>query len=55
MLLFDAIQAGAVGSEVYDVCCDVLEKAGYETTRGWKKGDQGNDSWSWAWSGFADT
>jgi len=34
---FDAIQAGAVGSQVYDVCCDVLEKAGYETTRGGKK------------------
>jgi len=33
----DAIQAGAVGSHVYDVCCDVLEKAGYETTRGGKK------------------
>jgi len=33
----DAIQAGAVGSQVYDVCCDVLEKAGYETTRGGKK------------------
>ncbi len=33
----DAIQAGAVGSHVYDVCCDVLEKAGYETTKGGKK------------------
>jgi len=33
----DAIQAGAVGRHVYDVCCDVLEKAGYETTRGGKK------------------
>ena len=32
----DAIQAGALGSQVYDVCCDVLEKAGYETTRGGK-------------------
>ena len=30
----DAIQAGAIGSQVYDVCCDILEKAGYETTRG---------------------
>jgi Xaa-Pro aminopeptidase len=26
-----------LGSHVYDVCCDVLEKAGYETTRGGKK------------------
>jgi len=34
---FDAIQSGALGSQVYDVCCDVLEKAGYETTRGGKK------------------
>lgn len=33
----DAIYSGAVGSQVYDVCCDVLEKAGYETTRGGKK------------------
>jgi len=33
----DAIQAGALGSQVYDVCCDVLERAGYETTRGRKK------------------
>ena len=32
----DAIQAGALGSQVYEVCCDVLEKAGYETTRGGK-------------------
>jgi len=33
----DAIQAGALGNHVYDVCCDVLEKAGYETTRNGKK------------------
>ncbi len=33
----DAIQAGALGSHVYDVCCDVLERAGYETTRRGKK------------------
>ena len=33
----DAIQAGALGSHVYDMCCDILEKAGYETTRGGKK------------------
>ncbi len=33
----DAIQAGALGSDIYDVCCDVLEKAGYETTRGGKQ------------------
>lgn len=29
----DAIHSGALGSVVYDVCCDVLEKAGYQTTR----------------------
>jgi len=33
----DAIKAGALASHVYDICCDVLEKAGYETTRGGKK------------------
>jgi Xaa-Pro aminopeptidase len=33
----DAVQDGALGSDVYDVCCDVLEKAGYETTRGGKQ------------------
>ena len=33
----DAIKAGRVGSEVYNMCCDVLEKAGYATTRGGKK------------------
>ena len=33
----EAIKAGALGSRVYDVCCNVLEKAGYETTRGGKK------------------
>jgi len=33
----DAIESGALGSDVYDVCCDVLEKAGYETTRGGKQ------------------
>ncbi len=33
----DAIQAGVLGSDVYDVCCNVMEKAGYETTRGGKQ------------------
>jgi Xaa-Pro aminopeptidase len=37
----DVIQAGAVGSRVYDVCCDVLEKAGYKTTRKGKKVTRG--------------
>jgi Xaa-Pro aminopeptidase len=33
----DTIQAGILGSRVYEICCGVLEKAGYETTRGGKK------------------
>ncbi len=37
----DAIQAGALGNEVYDVCCDILEKSGYETIRNGKKISQG--------------
>jgi Xaa-Pro aminopeptidase len=37
----DDIRAGAAGSHVYDVCCNVLEKAGYKTTRGGKKVTRG--------------
>jgi Xaa-Pro aminopeptidase len=37
----DAIQAGAPANQVYDVCCDVLKRAGYETTRGGKKVTKG--------------
>jgi Xaa-Pro aminopeptidase len=33
----DALKAGALGSDLYNLCCDVLEKAGYETTRGGKQ------------------
>ena len=33
----DALHAGALGSDLNDVCCDVLEKAGYETVRGGKR------------------
>lgn len=33
----DAIRAGASGNEVYDICCDIIEKSGYETTRNGKK------------------
>jgi Xaa-Pro aminopeptidase len=29
----DALQAGAHGNDIYSLCCDVLEKVGYETTR----------------------
>jgi len=33
----DALKAGALGSDIYNLCCDVLEKTGYETTRGGKQ------------------
>jgi Xaa-Pro aminopeptidase len=32
----DALHAGVSGNEVYDLCCDILEKAGYDTLRGGK-------------------
>jgi Xaa-Pro aminopeptidase len=32
----DALRAGAFGSDMYDLCCDVFEKAGYDTPRGGK-------------------
>jgi len=37
----DALCAGALGSEIYDLCCDVFEKAGYDTYRGGKKIEKG--------------
>jgi len=37
----DAIKAGVLGSDVYNVCCNVLEKAGYATTRGGKQVTKG--------------
>ncbi|MEM3577920.1 MAG: Xaa-Pro peptidase family protein [Candidatus Bathyarchaeia archaeon] len=37
----DAIRAGVLGSEPYNICCDVLEKAGYTTTRGGKQVTKG--------------
>jgi Xaa-Pro aminopeptidase len=33
----DTIKARVLGNEVYNVCCNVLEKAGYSTTRGGKQ------------------
>jgi len=33
----DALKAGALGSDLYHLCCDVLEKTGYETARGGKQ------------------
>ncbi len=37
----DAIHAGVIGSDVYNLCCDVFEKAGYESTRGGKQTEKG--------------
>jgi Xaa-Pro aminopeptidase len=37
----DAIHAGVVGSDVYNLCCDILEKAGYESTRGGNQTEKG--------------
>lgn len=33
----DALKAGALGSEVYNTCCNFFEKAGYATSRGGKR------------------
>jgi Xaa-Pro aminopeptidase len=33
----DVIDSGAIGNSVYNVCCNVIEKAGYQTTRGGNK------------------
>jgi len=37
----DALHAGILGSDMFNLCCDVLEKAGYETTRGGKQIEKG--------------
>jgi Xaa-Pro aminopeptidase len=37
----DALRAGALGSEIYDLCCDIFEKAGFDTLRGGKKIEKG--------------
>ncbi len=33
----DALHEGVLGSEMFTLCCDILEKAGYETIRGGKQ------------------
>ncbi|MBS7657313.1 aminopeptidase P family protein [Candidatus Bathyarchaeota archaeon] len=38
---FDALHEGALGSEMYNLCCDIIEKAGFHTTRGGKKIEKG--------------
>jgi len=37
----DALHAGVLGSDMFNLSCDVLEKAGYETTRGGKQIEKG--------------
>jgi Xaa-Pro aminopeptidase len=37
----DAIRAGVLGSDMQNLCCDLLEKAGYETIRGGKQISKG--------------
>lgn len=37
----DALHAGIHGSEMFNLCCDVLEKAGYETVRGGRQIEKG--------------
>ncbi len=37
----DALRSGVTGSDVNDVCCNILEKAGYQTIRGGKRVEKG--------------
>ena len=37
----DALHAGVLGSEMFNLCCDILEKAGYNTNRGGKQVESG--------------
>ena len=37
----DALHEGVLGSDMFNLCCDTLEKAGYDTTRGGKKIEKG--------------
>jgi Xaa-Pro aminopeptidase len=37
----DALRAGALGSEMYSLCCDIFEKAGFDTSRDGKKIEKG--------------
>jgi Xaa-Pro aminopeptidase len=39
--VMDAIHAGALGNDMYNLCCDIFEKAGYKTTRGGKQIEKG--------------
>ncbi len=37
----ESLRAGVLGNEVYNICCDIFEKAGYNTLRGGKKIEKG--------------
>ncbi len=37
----DMLHEGVPGSEVYNLCCDIMEKAGYKTMRGGKRIEEG--------------
>ncbi|MEM2912416.1 MAG: Xaa-Pro peptidase family protein [Candidatus Bathyarchaeia archaeon] len=37
----DALHEGVLGSDMYNLCCNILEKAGYETSRGGKQIEKG--------------
>jgi Xaa-Pro aminopeptidase len=37
----EALRAGALGNEMYDLCCDIFEKAGFDTSRNGKKIEKG--------------
>ena len=37
----DALQEGVLGCDMFNLCCDVLEKAGYDTIRGGKQIETG--------------
>jgi len=37
----DALHAGVLGSDMFNLCCDVFEKTGYETIRGGKQIQKG--------------
>jgi Xaa-Pro aminopeptidase len=37
----EALHAGVLGKEMYDLCCDIIEKAGYDTLRDNKKTTKG--------------
>lgn len=37
----DALHEGVLGSNMFNLCCDILEKAGYDTVRGGKQIEKG--------------